>query len=101
MAGGEVLSGCSADPLTLTGLALRRDGQTRLLLANLTAERQRVRVLGLAGSWRVRTLDERTINRAMRRPESFRSSPVVPHIARSGRLEVELLPYGVARLDQA
>jgi hypothetical protein len=101
MVGADVLSGCSADPLTLTGLALRRDGRTRLLLANLTAERQRVTVLGVTGSWRVRTLDERTISRAMRRPESFRTGPVVPHIVRNGRLELDLLPYGVARLDQA
>jgi hypothetical protein len=100
MAGGEVLAGATADPLALAGLALRRDGRTRLLLANLTAERQRVTVLGLTGSWRVRSLDERTISQAMRRPESFRSGPVVPHIVRAGRLELDLLPYAVARLDQ-
>jgi hypothetical protein len=101
MAGGEVLTGCPADPLALAGLVLRRDGRTRVWLANLTAERQRVTVLGLDGSWRVRTLDERTIGRAMRRPESFRTGPIVPHVVRLGRLELELLPYAVARLEQA
>jgi len=101
LAGADVLACCPADPLSLAGLALRRDGRTRVLLANLTAERQRVTVLGLDGNWRVRTLDERSVGRAMRRPESFRTGPIVPHVVRLGRLELELLPYAVARLDQA
>ena len=101
VAGGQVVEGRSSDPLTVTGLVLRRGSQLRILLANLTSERHRLALLGPEGGWRSRALDERTIDRAVRRPESFRSGPTIPYLARGGRLELELLPYAVLCLDQS
>ncbi|MCC7370324.1 MAG: hypothetical protein IT306_18005 [Chloroflexi bacterium] len=101
LAGGEALRCQTTDALRVMGLAIRRGAQTRVLLANLTPERLRIPVSGLSGEWLARRLDEHTARRALAEPERFRAEEGVRRAVRNGRLEVELLPYAVARLDRA
>jgi hypothetical protein len=99
-AGGEVLPTQSSAPLRMNGLALRRDGRVRLLLANLSGEPQRVRLADLGEAVWVKALDETNAEQAMRSPEEFRLQPGTPHRARSGRLELTVRPYAVVRVDK-
>jgi hypothetical protein len=100
LAGGEVLATRASDSLRLTGLAIRRGSQTRVLLANLTSERQRIPLDGLTGDWLARRIDEHTARHALAEPERFRAEYGTHRTVRNGRLEIELLPYAVARLDR-
>jgi hypothetical protein len=97
-AGGEVVSSTSSDPLRVQGLALRKDGRTRVLLANLTAEPQRVAVR-LGPSARVRRLDETSARQAMQAPDKFRAHAGEFARAADGTLTFDLLPYAVIRVD--
>ncbi len=76
----------SSDPIRLTVLAMRRDGRSRLLLANYddTPVPVRVNRLGEASEARVRSLDATTALQAMREPEAFRARAASP-----GRSQVE------------
>ena len=104
LAGGDVLLTQSSHLLRLTGLAIRHGARTRILLANLTSERQRIPVGGLTGGfaseWLARRIDEHTARRALTEPERFRAEAGARRAVRNGRLEIELLPYAVARLDR-
>jgi hypothetical protein len=46
-----------------------------------------------------RRLDETSVLEAMQSPEDFRQSPGETLVTRAGVLELELPPYGLARLD--
>ncbi|MCC6178725.1 MAG: hypothetical protein IT305_25750 [Chloroflexi bacterium] len=98
-ADADILSVTPGDPLTVAGLALRQGDQVRLLLANLTPYEQQVTVRGLPSPVAIRLLDEHTALAAMREPEAFRSDPGHHRDAPNGCLDLELLPYAVARLD--
>jgi hypothetical protein len=98
-AGGEVLSTTASHPLRVDGLALRKDGRTRVLVANMTLAPQRAVVTGLPTLVRVRVLDETNAEAAMREPEAFRAEAGVEMRPKEGSLEIELRPYSVARLD--
>jgi hypothetical protein len=98
-AGGEVIASRSSDTLRVDGLALRKGDKTRVLLANLSAEPQRIRVGDLSGRVWVRRLDERNAEDAMRSPEAFRVERGELVQTAGGVLELELLPYGMARID--
>jgi hypothetical protein len=100
-AGGEVLPTTSSSTLKVDGLALRKDGKTRVLLANLSPEPQHVIVSNLSQRVRVRHLDETNAEEAMRSPEDFRSQAGELHETSSGALELSLLPHAVARIDSA
>jgi hypothetical protein len=100
VAGGAVLPVASSDPLRAAGLAIRREGRTRVLLANLSAEPQRVTLRGVAGRASARRLDETNAERAMVSPEEYRAAPGEPLDARDGELTLDLLPYAVVRLDE-
>jgi D-apionolactonase len=83
----------------VTGVALRRPGALRVLLANLGTDTVRVRV----GPWdsggvRVRNLDANTAGEAMAGPSRFLTSGQWRAPA-GGRLDLELTPYAYARLD--
>jgi hypothetical protein len=99
LAGAEVIPTTASHPLQVEGLALRQGGRTRVLLANLGPETRRVTLELPAGEARVRTLDERSAEEAMRTPEKFRAREGEKVAAKEGRLELELLPYAVARVD--
>jgi D-apionolactonase len=95
---GEVIPTQSSDILQLEGLALYKDGKTRVLLANLSAEPQRVVLPNLSGRVRVRYLDETNAVEAMRSPEKFRQQEGESQQI-SGTLELNLQPYAIARID--
>ena len=98
-AGGEVLISKSSDPLRVEGVALRKNGKTRRLLANLTPDSQQVSVQNLTGSVRVRCLDETNAQTAMTAPEVFRQETGGLVQTTNGTLELSLLPYAIAQLD--
>jgi hypothetical protein len=114
------------DPLAVTALAVQTSrgvasssrADLHMLVANLTPRTQAVE-LGPLGAWRqagegthqgqgthkghpydvrIRRMDEETVSAAMSEPNMFRQS--YESIATSdGRLQVELPPYAVARLE--
>jgi hypothetical protein len=98
-AGGEVVPISSREPLQVEGFALRKGKRTRVLLANMRPEARRVTAELPAGEARVRTLDERSAEEAMRAPEAFRAREGELLAVKGGRLELALLPYAVARVD--
>jgi hypothetical protein len=99
LAGAMALPVLVSDPLKLAGLALRGEGGTRLLVANLTAEERRITVHGLDPSVRLRLLDESNAEEAMQAPEAFRERSPVPTAAPGGALVLDLLPYAIVRVD--
>jgi len=100
-AGGQVVPTRSSDPLRVDGLAVRRDGQTRVILANLSPEPQRVTVQDFCPQVRVRTLDETNAEAAMTSPEDFCAQVGQLVQTTAGALELHLLPYALARIDAA
>lgn len=84
-----------SDPLQLQGLALRRKGEQRVILANLTGRAQRLRVSGLSVDGRVRWLDERCVVDG----QWHDPAAATPLPAAGGRAEIELLPYGLVCID--
>jgi hypothetical protein len=70
-----------------------------VLLANVSPQPRRVRVLGLPERVQVRRLDETNAARAMQAPEEFRRQAPEELQTSQGQLELELLPYAVARID--
>jgi len=100
-AGGEALAVTASAPLTTDGVAVRRGGRLRVLLANFTARPQTVTVRGLAGPVTIKTLDETNVEQAMRDPEAWRAAPGQEARPASDGLPVTLLPYALARIDGA
>ena len=98
-AGGEVLPSKSSDPLKVEGIALRKNGKTRTLLANLTPDSQQVRVQDLAETARVRRLDETNAQYAMASPETFQAETSELLQTTNGTLELNLLPYALIHID--
>ena len=98
-AGGEILVSKSSDSLKVEGIALRKNGKTRTLLANLTPDSQQVRVENLTGTVRVRHLNETNAQAAMESPEVFRAEAGDLLQTTSGILELDLLPHAIAQID--
>ncbi len=90
----------STHPLEADGLALfDSSGRKRLLVANLTRDPQELKIkTGTCGA-RVRYMDETTAEEAVRRPEQFRQHAGNPVESVSGKIELKMLPYAVARVD--
>ena len=100
-AGGSVIPSRSSNPLQLDGLALRQDGHTRVIIANLSPEQRRVRVQNLDGLVQARFLDETNAVQAMIAPEAFRATPAESLPVVDRQLTLDLLPYAIVRLDTA
>jgi hypothetical protein len=100
-AGARVLPTVSGDALRVEGLALQLEGRRRILLANMTAQPQRVTLHGLGARPVVRVLDETTVLEAMQSPESFRRRRGEPLSTVNGKASLLLRPYAVARLDDS
>jgi hypothetical protein len=98
-AGGSLLPWTSGNDLAVTGIGLAKDGKTRILLANLTEKSQRVRLACplLRGQVLVKRMDESNVEAAMSMPGVFRTDPGEP--ATGSPLELDLLPYGLLRVD--
>jgi hypothetical protein len=99
-AGGEVIRTVSSHPLQIEGLALHKDGKTRVIIANLSAEAQQVTVRNLSEQVWIRCLDETNAEKAMLSPEVYRSSQdEKKQISKDGMLTLNFLPYAIKRLD--
>jgi hypothetical protein len=96
---GEVIQSTSSAPLQVDSLVLHKAGQTRILLANFTAQPQQAVLHPLHGQARVRRLDETTVEAAMSTPDAFRAHPGEVLTTSDGKLELILRPFGLARID--
>jgi hypothetical protein len=98
---GQLVEATASEPLLVDGLALRTNGTTHVLLANLTPRPQAATIGPFqAAKVLVRQLNDETAPEAMSDPERFRASGTVTSV-RDGRLSLELPPYAVVRLDDA
>jgi hypothetical protein len=87
-------------PLLTEGLTLLdARGRRRILAANLTGDPQDLKIKTGTCTARVRYLDETTAEQAMRRPEEFRAQAGAQVESVSGKIELKLLPYALARVD--
>ena len=98
-AGGAVIPTVSIDPLLVDGLALSKNGRTRIVLANLTATAQEVTLHHLPARAEIRYLDGSNADAAMRSPEDFRARAGEPLQTMAGMLEIKLRPHALARID--
>jgi hypothetical protein len=97
--GARVVPSRSSDRLAVDGLALRDGDRLRVLLANMTAEPQSVRVPGWAGAVRATVLDTGNALHAMQQPEAYRAAAPTVVETDGGSLSLALAPYSIARLD--
>lgn len=95
VAGGALRSVSSSEPLKVVGMAVRAEDRTRLLLANLTADPQRVAIANLPAERppQLRRLNHETAEGAMLEPGGFRASGEPAEPATDGELGLELAPY--------
>lgn len=92
----------STHPLVAEGLTLvNAANHRRVLVANLTGETQELKIKSGTCTARVRYLDETTAEEAVRRPEAFRQQQGAAQESVSGKIELRLLPFAVARVDIA
>jgi hypothetical protein len=96
----EVLDCSSTEPLAVVGLAVRgASGALRLLVANVTTWQLEVDVQGVDSDvFRLRRLDETTVDLATSDPVAFRSGGD-EIAAERGTIRLSLAPYAVVRLD--
>jgi hypothetical protein len=94
-----IVSAPSSDQLAVEALALRAHEVVHALVANLTPQVQRCSIGPLqVETASVRVLDEESGQAAGADPESFRARREQAAV-RAGRLELELAPYAVVRVD--
>ena len=98
-ADGDVLPLVSSDPLQVDGLAVRRGGTTRVIVANLGPDTRSVRLAGLPAPVRVKRLDETNAVQAMVSPEEYRGEDGEATECVGGEIELSLRPYAVVRID--
>ncbi|MFN8540792.1 MAG: hypothetical protein U0232_25355, partial [Thermomicrobiales bacterium] len=96
---GDLLPVTTSDPLRTTALAIRHQGQTRILLANLLPESQTITLRTTGDRATVRLLDETTALAALQPPETFRTTPSTSLTIADNRLVLALLPYAIAQID--
>jgi D-apionolactonase len=90
----------STHPLQVEGLTLLdARNRKRLLVANLLPEDQEIKIKTGTCEARWKRLNAETAEEAMRAPEKFSKEAGNPLTSVSGKLEVKLAPYEVARLD--
>jgi D-apionolactonase len=97
--GGEVLSLRVSQPLAVAALAIEKSGRRRVLLANLTPNPQAVALSGLKSEFRLRRLDENSVDRTAQAPEELLTHRDDAVSLKDGRLPLSLLPYAIAILD--
>jgi hypothetical protein len=69
------------------------------MIANLSGHPQEVKIKTGTCNARIRYLDETNAERAMRQPEEFRSDTGERSESISTKIQLRLLPYGLARVD--
>lgn len=98
-ADGEVVPTTSSDKLLFDGLALRKNGRLRVIIANFGAEPRAVTLANLNGAVRVRHLDETNAIQAMRLPQAYRREAGRRQATEGGALTLQLRPFGLATID--
>jgi hypothetical protein len=99
MKGAQVMRADIGRGLLLEGLALKKDGKVRVLLANLLPSAQPVEISGLpAGIARITRLNEQTMSAAAFDPGAFEGQSA-PLGVESGVAELALLPYEAAFIE--
>jgi hypothetical protein len=98
-AGAATLPATISAPGRVAVLALRDTARTRILVANLTPEVQRVSLSGLEHACVVTLLDETCAWPAMREPLAWRAVAGERSDAHGGMHALSLRPYALARLD--
>lgn len=98
-AGGTVIQSTSSEPLQVDGLVLQKDGRTRILVANFTAQSQQVFIHPVQQGATVRYLDETNAEAAMAAPAEFRATMGAVISSSEGKLELTLRPFALACID--
>ena len=96
---GQIISTSSSNPLKITGLALKKESHTRIIIANLSSEVQQLTVQNLSSSVNIRHLNESNIEQAMQSPEVYRSQNFQKKFTINGSVKFELLPYALLCID--
>ena len=96
---GQIISTSSSNPLKITGLALKKESHTRIIIANLSSEVQQLTVQNLSSSVNIRHLNESNIEQAMQFPEVYRSQNFQKQFTINGSVKFELLPYALLCID--
>ena len=98
--GKQIYPTLSSHPLLVEGLTLFDSrGRRRILVANLTPEIQETKIKTGTCKALVRYLDETNAEEAMQKPEAFRERRESLAESVSGKIELKLLPFGLARID--
>jgi len=95
----QIISTSSSNPLKITGLALKKEGHTRIIIANLSSEVQQLTVQNLSSSVNIRHLNESNVEQAMQSPEVYRSQNFQKQLTINGSVKFELLPYALLCID--
>jgi len=99
--GGQVREVRSSDAMSVVGLALVKEGRTRLLVANLTSRPQKLIVRGLAqGDLAIFRLEGENLASATHEPEAFCRRSGQRRTSTGNELELRLPRYGIRRIDQ-
>jgi hypothetical protein len=96
---GQIISTSSSNPLKITGLALKKESHTRIIIANLSSEVQQLTVQNLNSSVNIRHLNESNVEQAMQSPEVYRSQNFQKQLTINGSVKFELLPYALLCID--
>lgn len=100
--GGEVIASTSTDPLKAQVLALTKDDRMRIILANMTPEKQAIHLVSSArpNRFEVKVLDERNAWCAMADAQAFRAAPGDFYTVEGKSADIEIAPLAVMRLDR-
>jgi hypothetical protein len=97
--GKQIYPTHSSHPLLVEALTLFDGRGRRILVANLSSETQAVKIKTGTCQAQVRYLDETNAKEAMSSPEMFRARAGEPTQSVAGKVELNLLPYALARVD--
>jgi len=98
--GKQIYPTLSSHPLLVEGLTLFDSrGRRRILVANLTPEIQETKIKTGTCKALVRYLDETNAEEAMQKPEAFRARRGNLAESVSGKIELKLLPFALARIE--
>ena len=96
----RVLPTHSTHPLQVEGLTLLdASNRKRILVANLLPEEKEIKIKTGTCDARVKRLHAGNAEDAMRAPEKFREQSGEPVKSVSGKIELKLAPYEIARVD--
>ena len=97
---GRIFPAHSTHPLEVAAITLVDDRERRrLLVANLLADSQQVKLETKGAKAKVRYLDDNNLDRAMRDPEQFNAEPGDLVEPTTGIIELDLKPYAIGRVD--